>query len=492
MLIMVFILFLPGYLIAGYHALIIGNNEYQNMDKLKTAVNDAREVEKLLAGQYGFKTNLLLNASRRDILKALNRFRRQLKSEDSLLIYYAGHGWLDREADLGYWLPVDAEKGDSTNWIPNATITGTIRAIPARHILLVADSCYSGSLSRGVDVGIRPQDYFDKLARKKSRTVLTSGGLEPVMDSGGGKNSVFARQFINALKGNQDKIDGQYLFSRLRRPVMLISDQTPVYSDIRKSGHEMGGDFVFVPEGSVQPETDMVLIPAGAFEMGSNDGDKDEKPVHTVTLDAFYMDKHEVTVAQYKRCVASGQCEVANSNYWSGKHQSEYDKYCNYDKTDRGNHPLNCVDWKNASAYCQYVGKQLPTEAQWEKAATWKDGRKYKYPSGKTSVSCADAVLDDGGWGCGKNRTWPAGSKPVEINGTYDMAGNVWEWISDWYGSYSGSEQRNPQGPASGSGRVFRGGSWSGTASNLRGAIRGSSDPSSRFYNLGFRCVGSP
>ncbi len=97
---------------------------------------------------------------------------------------------------------------------------------------------------------------------------------------------------------------------------------------------------------------------------------------------------------------------------------------------------------------------------------TWRNGRKYKYPSGKSNVSCADAVMmESGSWneigGCGKLRTWPAGSKPQEINGTFDMAGNVWEWTADWYGKYPNGKQRNPKGPSSGSYRVFRGGGWS-------------------------------
>ena len=228
-----------------YNAIVIGNNNYQYLPGLKTAIHDAKTVSRILERNYNFSVNLLINATRADILRALNKARRTLTAKDNLLIYYAGHGWLDKEADQGYWIPVDAEKDSNINWIANATITGTLRAMSVKHVMLVADSCYSGKLTRGLKLSIRNTDYLSRLSQKKARTVLTSGGLEPVMDSGGGNHSVFAKAFINALSENQNVLDGHKLLSIIRRPVMLESDQTPEYSDIRKAGHD-GGDFLFV------------------------------------------------------------------------------------------------------------------------------------------------------------------------------------------------------------------------------------------------------
>lgn len=222
----------------------------------------------------------------------------------------------------------------------------------------------------------------------------------------------------------------------------------------------------------------MVLIKAGEFEMGSNIGSSDEQPVQRVYLDTYYIDKTEVTVEAYEKCVDNGQCQEPGS--WD---------YCNWGKSDHRNHPINCVDWENAKRYCKFINKRLPTEAEWEKAATWKNGRKYSYPSGKDSISCVDAVMNDGDSGCGKGRTWPVGSKPEEINGTYDMAGNVWEWVANWYNSYPSSQQRNPTGPSSGSFRVLRGGSWGLASPNLRGSYRNGGDPLYQGYFLGFRCA---
>ncbi len=228
-----------------YHAIVIGNNNYQYLSKLKTAVQDAESVAKLLKGKYNFKVNLLANATRLDILKALNNARRNLSENDNLLIYYAGHGWLDKDVNRGYWIPVDAEEDSNINWISNVSITDAVKGMSAKHVMLVADSCYSGKLTRGLKLSIRKKNFLSRLSKKKARTVLTSGGLEPVMDSGGGKHSVFAKAFINALEENDSVLDGHKLLSIIRRPVMLDSDQTPEYSDIRKAGHG-GGDFLFV------------------------------------------------------------------------------------------------------------------------------------------------------------------------------------------------------------------------------------------------------
>jgi uncharacterized caspase-like protein len=231
----------------SYHALIVGNNEYRHLPKLRTAINDAKAMAGLLQDKYGFRVQLLINATRADILRALNGYRRNLSSRDNLLIYYAGHGWLDKDADEGYWLPVDAAEQDSTNWVSNSSISGALRAIQAKHVLVVADTCYSGKLARGINVRLRTSNYYEQIARKKARTVMASGGLEPVADDGGkGEHSVFAFALIKVLSENQGVLDATLLFSKIRRPVMVNADQTPEYSDIRKAGHD-GGDFLFVP-----------------------------------------------------------------------------------------------------------------------------------------------------------------------------------------------------------------------------------------------------
>ena len=228
-----------------YHALIIGNDRYRSLPQLETAVGDAEAVAELLDRNYHFDVRLLTNATEEDIIGALTQMRRELEFGDNLLIYYAGHGWQDKDTQEGYWLPVDAAEDNQSNWVSNADITTALKALKAKHIIIVADSSYSGSLTRSANISLRGIDYIERIVKKKARTVLTSGGEEPVLDSGGAGHSVFARAFLTALEENDGVIDGQELFRRLRDSVVANASQTPEYGDIRGAGHD-GGDFLFV------------------------------------------------------------------------------------------------------------------------------------------------------------------------------------------------------------------------------------------------------
>ena len=236
-----------GINFGDYQALVIGIADYKFLPKLETAANDAKAVARTLKRDYGFKVNLLIDPDRLDIIDALDEYRETLGPNDNLLIYYAGHGWLDEDADRGYWLPVNAKPKRRGRWVSNATITDTLKALNAKHVMLVADSCYSGTLVRGVEMETRTRegDYWKKMASKWAQVAITSGGLEPVADKGGGDYSPFAKAFIDALGANDLIMDGTQLFSKLRRPVMVAAQQTPQYADVRQAGHD-GGDFLFV------------------------------------------------------------------------------------------------------------------------------------------------------------------------------------------------------------------------------------------------------
>ena len=236
---------IPDLAYGDYYALVIGNNDYQQLSPLRTAINDARAVSTLLEVEYGFNVKLLENATRVDIVKSISTLRSQVGNQDNLLIYYAGHGHLDEAANEGYWLPIDASRDDPSNWVTTDQIVGQIRGMQAKHVMVVADSCFSGTMTRAIKIEQRTPDYLQRIVKTKSRTVLTSGGLEPVMDSGSGSHSVFAEAFITLLAGNTEILDASQLFSQLRPKVMVNSDQTPEYGDIRKAGHD-GGDFLFV------------------------------------------------------------------------------------------------------------------------------------------------------------------------------------------------------------------------------------------------------
>lgn len=241
-------------LFGDYHALVIGNNAYKNLPQLKTAVRDAEAIAGVLRAQYGFNVTLLKNATRNDIVSALAELRKSLSSRDNLLIYYAGHGSLDREADEGFWLATNAERDNPINWISNANLTSMIRALNAKHVMVAADSCYAGKLTRGLHVKKKAPDFLQRMAQKKTRVALTSGGLEPVLDEGRGGHSVFANAFLDALRNNETVMDGTSLFQSVRHAVMLKADQTPEYADIRKAGHD-GGDFLFVRRSSPPAKT---------------------------------------------------------------------------------------------------------------------------------------------------------------------------------------------------------------------------------------------
>lgn len=184
------------------------------------------------------------------MLDALDHYRRVLGEGDDLLIYYAGHGWLDAKAERGYWLPVEARSSSRSDWISNADITDTLKALRSRHVIVIADSCYSGTLTRSAPADTRldskSRDFVERLLSKKSRTVLASGSLEPVLDGGGGRHSIFAKALISALRENEVAIDGTNLYTAIRSEVALNAEQIPQYQNIRFAGHEIGGDFVFI------------------------------------------------------------------------------------------------------------------------------------------------------------------------------------------------------------------------------------------------------
>lgn len=226
---------------------------------------------------------------------------------------------------------------------------------------------------------------------------------------------------------------------------------------------------------------EMVLVAGGEFKMGCNRRadshcDADENPYHTVSLPAFYLDRFEATNAEYQECVKAKTCRPARK----------------YQGFDAPNQPAVGVAWADASAYCKWAGKRLPTEAEWEKAARGADGR--VYPWGNSACGCACAIQESKEvYGCGKDATWPVGSTPrgKSFYGAEDMAGNVWEWVSDWYDPkyYAGSPKENPPGPATGMQKVRRGGSYANIKNYFRASDRSSAAPETVSNSTGFRCA---
>jgi len=284
-----------------------------------------------------------------------------------------------------------------------------------------------------------------------------------------GKYTEAKRKYAAALK--QKPGDG-YVTAKLEACDQRITEAARERDRLSKQAQKKK-----IPEG-------MVKIPAGTFMMGSNNGESDEKPVHKVPVDAFYMDKHEVTVEKYGKFLqAKGHRQPTD---WS-------------DQLKQPKHPVVYVSWQDATAYTDWAGKRLPTEAEWEYAARGGNtgvGEKpiYKYPWSnsidKSKANYGNPYSSDWSKGAGKYLKG-VGSYSKNNFGLYNMAGNVREWCSDWYDEdyYKSSSEQNPKGSNTGYLRVVRGGSWYYTEDYLRVANRDLVSPDVRFGSLGFRCV---
>jgi formylglycine-generating enzyme required for sulfatase activity len=220
----------------------------------------------------------------------------------------------------------------------------------------------------------------------------------------------------------------------------------------------------------------MVLVPAGEFTMGSEQGDDDEQPVHHVVLDSFYLDTFEVTNGRFAKFVAAIQSEPP----WGFADQET--------PVAQAERPVRWVNWLEATGYCLWVGKRLPTEAEWEKAARGTDGR--TYPWGNEPPTAAHAVF---GLKEGDETVSPIGNRDAGRSpyGVHDLAGNLYEWVTDWYDDafYTQNSPSNPRGPGEGTAKVQRGGSYINSPYRLRSAFRTKGDPTEHDPHVGFRCA---
>ncbi len=240
-----------------YHALVIGNAAYKDWERLNTPHNDANAVAGLLRDRYGFQVTTLLDASRDQIFRALANLRKTLTENDNLLIYYSGHGSWDNANLQGYWVPVDGARDSISNYISSSDITDQISVMRAKQVLVVADACYSGVFVGNLadkiaaDANASGRDWLLDQAQLRSRKVMSSGNIRQVLDGGGGRHSIFAKQFLDALNNKTDAFEATKLYQEIAPRVEKAAegfgeDQQPQYGQLRFSGH-VGGDFVFVP-----------------------------------------------------------------------------------------------------------------------------------------------------------------------------------------------------------------------------------------------------
>jgi formylglycine-generating enzyme required for sulfatase activity len=501
--------------VGTYRALIIGINNYKDpkIPDLRTPLNDTRAMADLLKSKYGFTVEMVIEkqATRKQIYNSLRRLAYEATPNDSVLIYYAGHGDLDRQYNDGWWIPYDATAGDPVTYFDNVHVQKAMRSMKARHVLLISDSCYSGTLfgqTRAMPQVISERYYLD-LYNEKSRWGMTSGNKTPVADSGTGGHSIFAYQLIKALRNNDKPyISTQEIYTQIAPIVGNNSEQTPICRPILNTG-DMGGEFVFIasngavvpdkPVAPTQSATDaqdlkrriinslgmaFVYIEPGTFLMGSPpnepERDMDEKQ-HRVTLSkGFYMQTTEVTQAQWTAVMGSNPSKFSDCN----------------------DCPVEMVSWNDVQRFIRLLNEKegidryrLPTEAEWEYAA--RAGTRTAFSFG--GCLSTDQANYDGNYpmpDCAKGRytekTAAVASFPANAWGLYNMHGNVREWCQDWYGRYPTGSVTDSRGPSSGPERVVRGGGWDNGARRSRSAHRSSNRPGFRSSGLGCRLALDP
>ncbi len=229
-----------------YYAIIIGNNEYQDasISTLDQPIKDAQKLYNVLTTEYTFEKKdvlFLKNATRTNIIEAFDALSNNLTSSDNLLIFYAGHGYWNEKKETGYWLPVDAKKSNTANWLRNSTIQGYLDEIPAKHTLLIADACFGGGIFKTRKAFSDAPPSIESLYKLKSRKGITSGMLNEVPDK-----SVFMEYLTKRLTENDLKyVSTLDIFTQFRVAVMNNSNNTPQYGTIHNTGDE-GGDFIFI------------------------------------------------------------------------------------------------------------------------------------------------------------------------------------------------------------------------------------------------------
>lgn len=266
----------------------------------------------------------------------------------------------------------------------------------------------------------------------------------------------------------------------LTQPSMISPTASLMPSEIETTVVDQGSEMVFIPQGEFQMGCD-------PEHNGGFSCPPDELPLHTVFLADYYIDRHEVTNAKYEECVKDGKCEAPKKV--GSESQTSY-----YDNPAFADYPVIYVTWSDADAYCKYVGKRLPSEAEWEKAVRGTSIKTYPWGDSKPTCTLANVFNTASGSTCSGD-TQVVGSYPDGKSqfGVMDMAGNVFEWVNDWYSDsyYKNASSNNPTGPTEGTYRVLRGGGWSSNGVFLRTASRSYDPDFNNSKDTGFRCASS-
>jgi formylglycine-generating enzyme required for sulfatase activity len=540
----IIILFLLVYALFAQQkfALVIGNSNYTGISKLTNPVNDANDIAAVLQG-LGFTVDKLLDGNLVQMEQAVDRLKNRLSVSSGSygFFFYAGHGV--QSNGVNYLIPIGASI-PSENYLRDRAVsvqTMLTELNEAKNALnvVVLDACrdnpfgWARSGSRGlVVVSHQPADSIIVYATSAGSTAA----------DGTGRNGLFTTHLLNNLK--QPGLEVKEVFNRTGADVSRASNrqQIPaVYSQFFETAYLGSRPVQPVPQPEVvqpvpqptpqpQPENlphyvvrplvDMVRIPRGTFQMGSPSNEPSGRYTnggqHSVTVNAFYMGKYQVTQAEYEAVMGT------NPSYFKDaklpvERVSWYDavEFCNRLSQREGLTPAYTIDKgrsdpnnksESADTMLWLVdtvrwlvtwnpnanGYRLPTEAEWEYAC--RAGTTTPFNTGN-NVTTGNANYDgnypynNNAKGTYRERTTVVGSFAPNQFGLYDMHGNVWEWCWDWYGNYPSGSQTDPRGPVSGTYRVLRGGSWYYSAVYVRSANRDNGPPSYRNYDLGFRLV---
>ena len=521
-----------------YHLLSIAIDKYRYDQDLENAVKEAEKLKQVLSRHYGFDHCYSLyneRATRENIREALELYAAKLGSDDALLIHYAGHGKANNLGNTAF-KTYEAVPSRPDTWREHAGFIQELRAIKARYILLLIDSCYAGGIAPmggGAFANAPNTNYVRNIAERTSRIALTSGGFEPVPDL-----SRFAKKIIGCLRDNQSPwlLSGN-LFTAAQN---IAEGSTPAIYHLPDNDH--GAEFIFHRRDAVNSSAGMeplgekpysyfagdsagaqseksqftnpnfnsdtanqtssqqprryasknpdlqgivdndVLIPRGSFLMGSpkdeQDRYDDEDPQHQVQVPSFYLGRYPVTRGEYARFARA----MGNSIN---------DKWRDPGFKQGDDHPVVNVNWNDAQTYIEWLNLEtglahrLPSEAEWEYACRAGTNTRFWWGddlSGKIALVCAN-------FGHNNKGNTAVGSFKPNPWGLYDMSGNVWEWVQDcWNGSYKGAPSDGSAWLAGDrSRRVLRGGSWFNVPNNLRSAYRFRSTSGNRLNRFGFR-----
>ncbi len=481
-------------------ALVIGNGAYQAAP-LRNPPNDAQAIS-LLLQQCGFQVIERIDCTQQAMEEAIRDFGKQIQRGGVGLFYYAGHGM--QVDGRNYLIPVGAEirAEDEIRFkaVDAGLVLSKMETAGNQVNIVILDACRDNPFARSFRSSSRG---LMKMDAPQGTFLAYATGPGDVASDGAGANGLYTSMVLKHMA--TPGLPLEMVFKRVRAEVVKATGD----SQVPWESSSLVGDFFFVPGGSYTPapappaqiveprpqpaptvlpavfegiET-MVYVPAGEFLMGSTDADvqrylrmfpgagkdwfADEQPRHWVFLDAYHLDTYEVTVEQFQSFAAATGRGMPPAPSWGWI----------------DHHPVVNVSWDDAVAFCGWAGKRLPTEAEWEKAARGTNAQTFPWGEG----------IDASKANCGSGGTKAVGSYPGGVSpyGVHDMAGNVWEWVADWYdsGYYARSVWRNPPGPTSGSSRVLRGGSWDCQMEALRSVSRSSDNRSNKDGVVGFRCA---